>query len=137
MNRSIGGFILYIGIALYLLAAGLIGIFSSGGEFSMMVGSIFGVGGLSTIVAIIFSVAAIVAGVLLILQLFGMEFGITNIILIVIAVLWILFIIVHDVLGLFRGPGSFLSWLSVFAIHLVVLGAIASGTSIFGGGGYR
>ncbi|MCL1927204.1 MAG: hypothetical protein FWG07_00230 [Treponema sp.] len=134
MNRSIGGFILYIGVALYLLSAGLIGIFSNGGEFSMMVGSIFGGGGLSTAIAIIFSVAAIIAGVLLLLQLFGMEFGIINIILIVIAILWILFIIVHDIFGLFRGPGNFLFWLSGFAIHLVVLGAIATGTSIFGGG---
>jgi hypothetical protein len=132
MNRSIGGFILYIGIALYLLAAGLIGIFGSGGEFNMMVSSIFGGGGLTTVIAIIFSVAAIIAGVLLILQLFGIAFGITNIILIVFAVLWILFIIVHDILGLFRGHDGLMFWLSGLAIHLVVLGAIATGTSIFG-----
>jgi len=134
MNRSIGGFILYIGIALYLLAAGLIGIFGKFGEFNLMVGSLFGGGGLSTAIAIIFSLAAIVAGVLLILQLFGMEFGIINIILIAFAVLWILFIVVHDILGLFRGPGDMLFWLSGLSIHLVVLGAIATGTSIFGGG---
>ena len=133
MNRSIGGFILYIGIALYLLAAGLIGIFGRGGEFNAMVSSIFGGGGLTTIIAIVFSLAAIVAGVLLILQLFGMEFGVINIILIVFAVLWILFIVVHDILGLLRGSGNFLFWLSGLAIHLVVLGAIASGTSVLGG----
>ena len=132
MNRSIGGFILYIGIALYLLTAGLIGIIGNGGEFSFMVTSIFGGGGLSTTIAIVFSLAAIIAGVLLILQLFGMEFPLINIILIVFSVLWILFIIVHDVLGLLRGSGNFLHWLSGLAIHLVVLGAIATGTSIFG-----
>jgi len=134
MNRSIGGFILYIGIALYLLAAGLIGIFGQGGEFGAMVGSIFGGGGLSTAIAIVFSVAAIIAGVLLLLQLFGMEFGIIEIILIVFAVLWIIFIVVHDILGLFRGSGNILSWLSGLAIHLVVLGAIATGTRLMGGG---
>jgi len=133
MNRSIGGIILYIGIALYLLTAGLIGIFGKGGEFSGMVGSILGGGGLSTAIAIIFSVMAIVAGVLLLLQLFGMEFGIIETILIVFAVLWIIFIIVHDILGLIRGGGNFLSWLSGLAIHLVVLGAIATGTRALGG----
>ena len=133
MNRSIGGFVLYIGIALYLLAVGLLGIFGSSGEIGFMVGSIFGGGGLSTAIAIIFSLAAIIAGVLLILQLFGMEFGIINIILIAFAILWILFIIVHDILGLLKGnhPGI-LFWLKDLAIHLVVLGAIATGTSIFG-----
>ena len=133
MNRSIGGFVLYIGIAVYLLAAGLVGIFGKGGEFYGMVSTIFGGGGLTTAIAFVFSLAAIAAGVLLILQLFGMEFGIINIILIVFAVLWIIFIVIHDVLGLFRGSGNFLLWLSGLGIHLVVLGAIATGTSIFGG----
>ena len=134
MNRSIGGFILYIATALYLLAAGLIGIFSRGGEFYVMVSSIFGGGGLATIIGIIFAVAAIAAGVLLILQLFGMEFGIIEIILIVFAILWIIFIVVFDILGLLRGHPSFLGWLSALALHLMVLGAIASGTRAFGGG---
>ena len=134
MNRSIGGFILYIGIALYLLAMGLIGIFGQGGEFNVMVSSIFGGGGLSTAIAIIFSVVAIIAGILLLLQMFGMEFGVIEIILIVFAVLWIIFIVVHDILGLFKGSGNFLFWLSGLAIHLVVLGAIATGTRLMGGG---
>ena len=134
MNRSIGGFILYIATALYLLTAGLFGIVGRGGEFYKMVATILGGGGLTTFIAIVFSLAAIAAGVLLILQLFGMEFGIIEIILVSFAVLWIIFIIVVDVLGLFRGPGNFLGWLSGLALHLMVLGAIASGTRMFGGG---
>jgi hypothetical protein len=133
MNRSIGGFILYIATALYLLAAGLIGVFSKGGEFYLMVSSIFGFGGLSSAIGIIFSIAAIVAGVLLLLQLFGIEFGIIEIILIAFAILWIIFIVVVDIFGLFKGP-NFLAWLSGLALHLMVLGAIATGTRAFGGG---
>ncbi|MCL1815042.1 MAG: hypothetical protein FWG27_04390 [Treponema sp.] len=133
MNRSIGGFILYIGVALYLLAAGLIGIFTNGGEFRIMVGSILGGGGLTTVVAIIFALAAIVAGVLLILQLFGMEFGIIELILIAVAILWIIFIIVSDIIVPIKVHPPFLSWLSSLATHLVILGAIATGTSLFGG----
>jgi hypothetical protein len=133
MNRSIGGFILYIATALYLLAAGLIGIFTKGGEFYMMVGSIFGGGNLTSIIAMIFAVAAIAAGVLLLLQLFGIEFGIIEIILIAFAILWIIFIIVVDIFGLFKGV-KFLPWLGGLAMHLMVLGAIATGTRAFGGG---
>ena len=134
MNRSIGGFILYIATALYLLAAGIIGIFSKGGEFNAMVSIIFGGGGLSSLLGIIFSVAAIVAGALLILQLFGMEFGIIEIILIAFSILWVIFIVVFDIMGLLRGHPSFIGWLSTFAGHLVILGAITSGTRAFGGG---
>lgn len=134
MNRSIGGFILYIATALYLLAAGLRGIFGKGGEFYGMVSGIFVGGGLSAAIAVVFSLAAIAAGVLLILQLFGTEFGIIEIILMVFSVLWIIFIVVFDILGFFRGQVTFLGWLGTLALHLMVLGALASGTKAFGGG---
>ena len=133
MNRSIGGFILYIATALYLLAAGITGLFSKGGEFYGMVSGILGGGGLSTAIAIIFALAAVAAGVLLILQLFGMEFGIIEIILIAFAVLWILFILVSDVIIPLRSHPPFWGWLRALAGHLVILGAIATGTRVLGG----
>jgi hypothetical protein len=134
MNRSIGGFILYIATALYLLAAGVIGIFAGrGGEFYGMVSGILGGGGLSTVIAIIFALAAIAAGVLLILQLFGMEFGIIEIILLAFAVLWVLFILVGDIINPLRTHPDLWVWLRNLASHLVVLGAIITGTRTFGG----
>ena len=134
MNRSIGGFILYIATALYLLAAGVIGIFSKGGEFYAMVSGILGGGGISYVIAIVFAIIAIAAGVLLLLQLFGMEFGIIEIILIAFSVLWIIFIIVFDVIVPLRAHPNFFDWLRTLAGHLVILGAIASGTRALGGG---
>ena len=134
MNRSIGGFILYIATALYLLAAGVLGIFSKGGEFSAMVNSIFGGGALSSIIGFIFALAAIAAGALLIVQLFGIEFGIIEIILIAFAVLWFIFIVVIDIVIPLRIHPHFFDWLRTLAGHLIVLGAIVSGTRAFGGG---
>jgi hypothetical protein len=134
MNRTIGGFILYIATALYLLAAGVIGIFSKGGEFYAMVSSIFGGGSFSTIIAVILALAAIAAGTLLLLQFFGIEFGVIEIILIAFAVLWIVFIIVSDIIVPLRYHPHFFDWLRTLAGHLVVLGAIATGTKAFGGG---
>jgi len=127
MNRSIGGFILYIATALYLLAGGVGGLFFKAGEIYGIAGGLFGVVG-----AIVFSLAALVAGVLLLIQLFGMEFGIIEFILIGFAVLWVIFIIVADFLGGFGKP-DFWSWLGALAAHLIVLGTIASGTRAFGG----
>jgi hypothetical protein len=134
MNRSFGGFILYIATALYLLAAGVMGLFAGrGGEFYGMVSGILGGGGPSTFIAIIFAIAAIVAGVLLLLQLFGMEFGIIEIILIAFGILWILFILVSDVINPLKTHPDLWAWLRTLASHLVVLGAIISGTRTFGG----
>ena len=136
MNRSIGGFILYIAAALYLLAAGITGLFGGrGGEFYGMVSGILGGGGISTIIAMIFAVAAVIAGVLLILQLFGIEFGIVEYILLAFAILWIVFIVVNDIIVPLRSGPNFWDWLRTLASHLVVLGAIASATRTFGGGG--
>lgn len=135
MNRSIGSLILYIATALYLLAAGVIGLVVSenGGEFYTMVSGIFGRGEFSSVLAIIFSVAAAVAGVLLLLQLFGVQFGIIEIILIAFSILWILFIVVLDIIIPLKDQPEFWGWLRTTAVHLVILGAIASGTSAFGG----
>ena len=133
MNRSIGGFILYIATALYLLAAGIIGLSGKGGEFYGMTSGIFGGGSFSTTLAIIFSLAAVVAGVLLLLQIFNMSFGIIEIILVAFAILWILFIVVVDIIIPLKGRLDLWVWLRTLASHLIVLGAIASGTSFFGG----
>jgi len=133
MNRSIGGFVLYIATALYLLAAGIIGLFGRGGEFYGMTSGIFGGGGFSQALAIIFSLAAVVAGILLLLQLFGRSFGIIEIILIAFAILWALFILMNDIIIPLKTQPSFWNWLRTLASHLVILGAIALGTRAFGG----
>jgi hypothetical protein len=134
MHRSVGGIIFYIATALYLLAAGFIGIFGgNGGEFYGMVSSILGGGELSTVIAIIFALAATAAGALLFLQFFGMEFGIIEIILIAFCILWILFILVEDIIVPLRTHPHFLSWLRALASHLIVLGAVATGTRKLGG----
>jgi hypothetical protein len=133
MNRSIGGFVLYLATALYLLAAGIIGLFGKGGEFYGMTSGIFGGSGFSSALAIIFSLAAVAAGILLLLQLFGMEFGIIEIILIAFTILWIVFILVVDIIIPLKTHPAFWSWLWTLASHLIVLGAIVSATKAFGG----
>jgi hypothetical protein len=133
MNRSISGFIIYIATALYLLAAGVTGVFFKTGEFYSMTRGIIGVGGFASSLALVFSLAAVVAGVLLLLQLFGLRFGMIEILLIAFSVLWALFILVIDIILPLRSHPNFWNWLRTLASHLVVLGAIASGTRLFGG----
>jgi len=133
MNRSISGFVIYIATTLYLLAAGVIGLFGSkSGEFYGMTSGIFGGGGFASALAVIFSLAAVVAGILLLLQLFGMEFRIIETILVAFVILWVLFIVVSDVILPLKIHPNFWAWLRGLASHLLVLGAVASGTKAFG-----
>jgi hypothetical protein len=62
-----------------------------------------------------------------------LEFGIIEIILIAFSVLWFLFIVVVDIIIPLKVHPNFFSWLGTLASHLIVMGAIASGTRIFGG----
>jgi len=134
MNRSIAGFIMYIGTALYLLVAGVAGLGKGGGAIQEMFSAInLFKGGPASVLVFIFSLAALVAGILLLLQLFGMEFGIIEIILIAFTILWIVFIIVADIIDPLGSGTKFWGWLSSLAGHLIVLGVIASGTRFFGG----
>lgn len=135
MNRSIGGFVLYIATALFLLASGVGGIFfgRNGGLFYAMVSGIFGGGSLTTIISIVFAVCAIAAGVMLLLQLFGVEFGIIEILLIAFVILWALFILVADIINPLRTHPGFWEWLQVLALHLIVLGALITSTKTIGG----
>jgi len=136
MNRSIGGFVLYIGTALYLLANGILGIFfgaKSGGEFNAILSTIFGGGSATTTVAIIIGILAIVAGVALLLRLFGIDFAFVEIILIGFCILWLLYIIFADIIHPIMSPPNFFVWLAQLAAHLIVLGAFVSSTYSFGG----
>jgi hypothetical protein len=137
MNKSIGGYVLIVGTALYLLANGVLGIFfgsQSGGEFYTIFASIFGDGGGATrTIAIIIAILAIVAGVALLLRLLGVELAFVEIILIGFCILWLLYMIFADIIHPITTQPNFFIWLAQFATHLIILGAFVTSTYTFGG----
>jgi len=139
MNR-LGYFLLNIAVALYLFANGVLGLNSKWLDravgrdtFYSMLKTIFGSGDFTKVLTIILSVCAIVAGVFLLLTLFRNNLALTELILIVFIILWVIYIIIVDIISPLKGNGpKFLEYLTILAAHFMVLGALLSATKRFG-----
>jgi hypothetical protein len=134
MNR-LGYFLLNIAVSLYLFANGILGInnkWFNKGDFYKMVNTIFGSGDFTKVLTIVLSVCAIVAGVFLLLSIFKNDIAITELILLVFIVLWVIFIAIVDVIHPLRVKQDFLPYLLQLSAHLMVLGALISSTRRFG-----
>jgi hypothetical protein len=137
MNRSISVFLLNISVALYLFATGILGLSGKSwfreGEIRRAVTGIFR-GDFAEILIVILAALAIAAGVFILIRLFGLEIPFTEMILIILAIVWLVFIIMVDVIYPLNNRGTnFVDWLRGIASHLIVLGGITLATERFGG----
>jgi len=136
MNR-LGYFLLNIAVSLYLFANGILGInnkWFNKGDFYKMVSTIFGSGDFTKVLTVVLSVCAIVAGVFLLLSIFKNDIAITELILLVFIILWVIFIVIVDVIHPLSSKikEDSLSYLLHLSAHLMVLGALISSTKRFG-----
>ena len=137
MNRSIGGILLNFAVAAYLIATGILGLtgrkYFPNGEIRRAVTSLFR-GNIAEILIVVLGVLAIAAGVFIIMKFFGIVVPATELLLIILAIVWIVFIIMIDIVYPLNGNGSnFVDWLKNFGTHLMVLAGIILTTERFGG----
>ena len=138
MNRSIGGIVLNFAVAVYLIATGILGItgrkFFPDGEIRRAVTALFK-GDFAEILIVILAVIAIAAGVFILLKFFGIDIPITELALIILAIVWVVFIIMIDVVYPIKDSKScnFVDWLRTFGSHAMVLGGILLASERFGG----
>ncbi|MDL2228985.1 hypothetical protein LJC14_01915 [Treponema sp. OttesenSCG-928-L16] len=129
MKRNIGSMVLQISLALYLFANGILLFSDRGNELTGVIRSIFGRGDFPTFLGYVFGACAIVAGVFLLLEFFSIEIAVTDLILLIFTIIWIVFIVLVDIINpisrSFKGM-SFASYLISLSSHLMVLGAIVS-----------
>ena len=138
MNKSIGLFLLNIAVAVYLLATGILGLtgrkFFPDAEIRRAVTSLFK-GDFAEILVVILSILAIAAGAFILLKFFGIDVPITEMMLIILAIVWLVFIIMIDIIypiNHSRGY-NFVEWLRNLGAHLMVLAGIIMATERFGG----
>lgn len=134
MKRGIGLIILQIAVALYLLISGITGLINtSAGELAPVIGflnDLFKNSSIVTIMIIVLSICEIIAGFFLLTELFTADLRITDIILFIFIILWIINIILIDFVGpisngsIFKNLNSVLLYLSALSSHLMVLGAL-------------
>jgi len=123
MDR-VGNLLLYIAAAVYLFANGILG-FEKKGDFQTMSKAIFNGSSVEAIFTIVLAVIGIIAGALLLLQLFRIAIPRIEIMMLVIIIVWAVFIVIVDIIGLFRGHVNFgFDYLVTVAGHLMVLGAL-------------
>lgn len=137
MNKSIGLLILQISVALYLFATGILGLSGKNwfkeGEIRQAVSAIFK-GNAAEIIIIILAVCAVAAGILLLLDLFGIEIEILDLVLLILMIVWVVFIILVDVVRpIQKGISNFVEYLRILGAHLMVLGGMACVSKRLGG----
>jgi hypothetical protein len=122
---SLGMILMYIAVAVYLFATGIIDLVGnrfSGGEIRAGVNSLFS-GDFANIIVIVLAVLAIIAGVMMLLKVFGVPIPSIDLILVILAIAWLVFIILFDFIHSLFKP-DFLPWLKTFGAHLMGLGGL-------------
>jgi hypothetical protein len=121
----------------YFFATGITGItrrgFFADGEIRRAVTSLFS-GDFAELLIVILAVLALAAGVLILLKFFGITMAITELLLIILAITWAVFILMIDIVYPLNHRGTvFIDWLRTIGSHVIVLAGITLATERFGG----
>jgi hypothetical protein len=136
--KSKGVLLLNFSVAIYLFATGVMGIMGTngGGEIGAAVASLLNstTSDVARVMIIVLSVVAIAAGIFIFIKLFGVSISNTETLLIILAVVWLIFIVMVDIIFPIGSGKNFISleWLRTLGSHTMVLAAITLGTSKFG-----
>lgn len=122
---SIGAMFLRLALAFLLIVTGIWGITGGSTLFTGITGMFSGTA--QTIIVWIISIAALLAGVLLLIEIFSADFPIVDIILIVFTILWIIQLaltIINSIGTAFQSTGSILNFLHMLANQFLILAAL-------------
>jgi len=119
---GIGIFLWKIAVALYLIANGILGLISRGGDFHVILTNTMR---FPSWVATIVAVFALVAGVMVVIEMFGKTIRILDFIALGLAVIWALYIVL-GIISFIRGEAGLSIWgmLQRLGVHLMVLGSL-------------
>ena len=136
---SIGILLLNCAVALYLFATGIMGLAEkslktliNGGEIRAAVTALFGRGDFTDALVVILALLAIAAGVLVLLKLFRIDISIMELLLTILAIFWIVFIVLFDIIYPIKEDVNFIDWMRGFGSHLMVLSGLILSTKRFG-----
>jgi len=138
MNKSIGLIFLNFAVAVYLLATGILGLtgrkYFPDGEIRRAVSALFKGDAAETLIVVL-AIIAITAGGFILLKFFNIPIPITEVLLVVLALVWLVFIVMIDIvhpLDNKRGF-NFVDWMRNLGTHLMALSGILLATERFGG----
>jgi len=130
-GRGICGTIWQLAAALYLFANGVLGLQGGGGILRGGSGVFHEIlhrmgfrGDTLGVFLVILSVIAIVAGIAIVLNLFGIEFPFSGIVTLVVAIVWIVYIVITLFSWITGGFGNFFQELSMLAVNAMILASL-------------
>ena len=130
MKDGIGIFLWKIAVALYLIANGVLGLTKySGGDFDI----IFGRMNFPGIFVTIASVIALVAGILIVLEMLDIKVSFLDTLILIIAIIWAVYIVIEIVSWVTKAKSENL-WhvLQMLAVHIMVLSSLLIASKRFG-----
>jgi hypothetical protein len=132
VRGGVGQLIWKLSVAMYLIANGILGL-NKRGDFKTIFDFVFK-GTFADMVVMIVSVIALVAGILVLFEMFRVKFSFLDELLFVVAIIWFVYIIIEIIYWLRTGLGNDL-WGIVqnLAAHLMVLGSLLIASRRFGG----
>ena len=130
MKEGIGIFLWKIAVALYLIANGVLGITKySGGDFDI----IFRRMNFPGIFVTIASVIALVAGILILLEMLNVKVSFLDTLILIIAIIWAVYVVI-EIIGWITNGKSENLWhvLQMLAVHIMVLASLLIASRKFG-----
>jgi len=126
MKEGIGIFLWKLAVALYLIANGLLGLTVKSGDFFIIFERVGIRSDTLSLFIMVASVIALVAGILILLEMFHVEISILDTLLLIIAIIWAVYVIVEIVSWFKEGikSNTFLGYLQMLAVHIMVLGSL-------------
>jgi hypothetical protein len=121
MKGGIGILLWKISVALYLIANGVLGITNySGGDFKI----IFDRMQFPSIFVTIASVIALVAGILVLLEMLNVKVSFLDTLILIIAIIWAIYVVIELIGWVKAGFDDFWHILQRLAVHLMVLASL-------------
>jgi len=134
VRGGLGQLLWKISVALYLIANGVLGLNKNGGDFRTIFNFVFNKGSFLDMVVMIVSIIALLAGILVLFELFKVKFSFLDELLFVVAIIWFVYVIIEIIFWLDQGLKNLL-WarIQTLAVHLMVLGSLLIASKRFGG----
>ena len=131
IKGGIGQLLWKISVALYLIANGVLGL-NKRGDFRTIFDFVFK-GSFADMVVMIVSIIALLAGILVLFEMFKVKFSFLDELLFVVAIIWFVYVVIEILYWLRGGMGNNL-WdrIQTFAAHLMVLGSLLIASKRFG-----
>jgi hypothetical protein len=131
-KAGIGVFLWKISVALYLIANGILGLKTGGGDFTTIFSRIGFKGNILILFAMGASVIALVAGIAILLEMLNVKFSFLDTLIFIVAIIWAVYVVIEVVSWATRGFGNFWGMLQMLAVHLMVFASLLTASKKFG-----